>query len=325
MSIPTITPLIYPSSAEFWKSSFPTHYNYAFNTRALTNLPPEYKVTATAALSTAERFSLTTPLSLIPSSINRTHVGKYYICHWQKAGVPPNSFFKIPNLNIYVACPELTFLHAARHLSFASLVQLGFELCSQYYADQSERFGQARRTLVTTSEQIIAYAKASNHISGCAKALHAAKYVLNDSNSPMETRLAIMLELPIRLGGYGLGELEMNGAISLSKHGRELIGTSEIRGDLVWRKKRLAVEYNSKTVHNNDVTYYNDNNRDTALKDSGWQYIGVTPDNIKTFSSMENIAEIIRRQLGRRAKKELLSSYEKERQRVYNELFKKSE
>lgn len=317
-----IIPIIYPSAAEFWKSGFPTHYNYAFNNRMLTSLPDEYKVTADIALSVAERFSLATPLSLFPSSVNRFHTGKYYTTRWQKTPMPTNSFFKIPNLNIYVACPELVFIQAARHLDLVHLILLGFELCSQYYPDQNGKFGQNKRTLVTTAEQIISYAKASNHMHGSTKAIHAAKYILNYSNSPMESRLAIMLGLPIRLGGYGLSKLEMNGAITLSKHGRELTGTTEIHGDLVWRAKNLAVEYNSKTVHNNDSTFYNDVNRATALKDSGWQYIGVTPDNIKTFVAMENLAGIVRKQLGRPPKKDLLFAYEAERHEVYVDLFK---
>ncbi len=322
MSKSIVTPIIYPSAVEFWKSGFPTHYNYAFNNQNLTNLPPEYKVTADAALSVAERFSLSLPLSLFSNPTNRAHTGKYYTTRGQKTPLPPNSFFKIPNLNIYVASPELTFLQAARRLDLINLILLGFDLCSQYYIDQSAKFYQNNRPVITTSEQIIHYAKASNNMHGSAKAIRAAKYILNLSNSPIETRLAIMFNLPIRLGGYGILGLEMNGAIKLSKQGRALTGILEIRGDLVWRTKKLAIEYNSKTVHNNAATYYNDSNRAMAMKDSGWQYIGVTPDNIKNFSSMENLAIIIRRQLGLRSKTELLSAYEHERKSVYEKLFK---
>lgn len=316
-----ITPIIYPSAAEFWKGGFPTYYGYEFNNHELTDLPSEYKVTSSAAQSAADRFSLWFPVSLISNSVNRSHEGRFYTTRCQKAPLPSNSFFKIPNHEIYVACPELTFVQAARSLDIVSLVHLGFDLCSQYYADKNAEFGQSNRTIITTKEQLIAYAKSSNHMHGSAKAIRAARYVLDNSNSPMETRLAILLELPIRLGGYGLSGLEMNRAIELSKHSRALLGITEIRGDLVWRKKRLAVEYNSKIVHNNDAAFYNDVNRATALKDSGWKYIGVTPDNIKTFFAMENLASIIRKQLGLPAKKEMLSTYEHERQAIYHNLF----
>ncbi len=322
MSLPIITPIIYPSSIEFWKSGLPTFYDYAFNNRPLTNLPPEYHVSSIAAQDAAERLSLWFPLSLISNTVNTGHSGKFYTTRSQKTPLPQNSFFKIPNHEIYVACPELTFLQAARHLDLLELVLLGFDLCAQYYSDKNAKYGQATRTIPTTAEQIIEYAMGSNHMHGSTQAIRAAKYVLSDSNSPMETRLAILLKLPIRLGGYGLQNLEMNSAIKLSKRGGALMGVAEIRGDLVWRKKQLAVEYNSKSVHNNDAAFYNDSNRATALRDSGWKYIGVTPDNIKNFSSMENLARIIRGQLGLPEKDELLSAYEYERQLAYNKLFK---
>lgn len=74
MSISIITPIIYPASAEFWRSSYPIHYDYSFNKKELTDLPNEYKVSSSVAHSVAERLSLPTPLSLIASTINKTHV-----------------------------------------------------------------------------------------------------------------------------------------------------------------------------------------------------------------------------------------------------------
>ncbi len=321
MSQSIITPIIYPTSAEFWKGGFPTFYGYAYNNRMLTDLPDEYRVTSLAAQDAAERLSLLFPVSLISKNVNRSHEGKFYTTRCHKLPLPPNSFFKVPNFNIYIACPELTFVQAARHLDFIKLVLLGFNLCAQYYSDKDATFGQTGRTIITTAEQIIAYAKSSNHMYGSAKAIHAAKYVLSDSNSPMESRLAIMLGLPIRLGGYGLSGLEMNGAVKLSKNGRALIGYAKIRGDLVWRKKHVIVEYNSKLAHNNDAAFYNDSNRATAFRASGWKYIGVTPDNIKNFFAMENLASIIRDQLGLPKKMEMLSAYENERRANYRALF----
>ncbi len=323
MSISIITPIIYPTSAEFWRSAYPIHFDYAFNNKVLSDLPTEYKVSANAARGAAERFSLPTPLSLVSTSINKTHVGKFYTTTKQKSPLPPKSFFKIPNFNIFVACPELTFIQAARHLNLISLIRLGFDLCAQYYSDKEAIFGQTSRPPITTPEQIIKYAMNSNNMRGSVKAIRAAKYVLDSSNSPMETRLAIILEIPVRWGGYGLTGLEMNGTVKLSKLGVQLTGASEIHGDLVWRKKKLVVEYNSKTVHNNDLTYYKDANRINAYRDSGWNCIVVTPNNIKTFGAIENIAEIIRKQLGRPSRQELLSTYEKERKEVFNKLFTK--
>ena len=55
MSIPIITPIIYPSAEEFWKGGLPTFYGYAYNNRVLTNLPAKYKVSSMAAQSAADR------------------------------------------------------------------------------------------------------------------------------------------------------------------------------------------------------------------------------------------------------------------------------
>lgn len=316
-----ITPIIYPSAAEFWRGRLPSQLGYTFNCTRMSDLPSDFHVSRNEVNIASQILGLPLPLSLYGGSSSNTHTGEIYITRRQKSSFSPGSFIKLPSTNIYIASPELTFLHAARYLNIPSLIRLGFDLCAQYYTDNTAEFGQSNRVAVSTSEKLIAYANENKNSYGCAKAACAASYVLDLSNSPMESNLAIILELPIKMGGYGLGGIEMNGSIELSTLGKALTKLREIRGDLVWREKRLTVEYNSKAVHNNAASFYNDSNRSAALKDSGWKCIAVTPDNIKTFADMENIAGVIRKQLGLHTRKDTLASHAAQRQAVYNELF----
>lgn len=321
MDIQIVTPIIYPSAAEFWRGRLPSQLGYTFNCTRMSDLPSDFRVSKDAVKIASQILGLSLPLSLFGGAGNNTHSCDCYTTRTQKSDFSPGSFIKLPNVDIYIASPELTFLHAARYLNIPNLIRLGFDLCAQYYTDNMAEFGQSNRVAVSTSEKLTAYANENKNAYGCAKAASAASFVLNLSNSPMESTLAIILELPIKMGGYGLSGIEMNGSIELSTLGKALTKLNKIRGDLVWREKKLVVEYNSKAVHNNASSFYNDSNRAAALRDSGWKCVVVTPDNIKTFADMENIASVIRKQLGLPAKKEILASHVAQRQAVYNELF----
>lgn len=321
MGIQTITPLINQSAMEFWKGKMPNVFGYNYKKRILCDLPSEYQVSSKEAVWVSELLGLKLPLSLYSGFVNQHHTGINYKSYFQKVPLPKRCFFEIPDMNIYVASPELTFLQGARYLDFASLVRLGFDLCAQYYVDDSTIYGQSSRIPITTPEHIRNFINGCPPMRGSKKAERAAFHILGLSNSPMESTLAVILCLPMRLGGYGLDGMEMNGYIELSARGRRLVGRSGIRGDLVWRQNMLALEYNSKTAHNTDAAFYNDSNRTTALKDSGWKCIAVTPSNIKSFEAMENLAGIIRKQLGLRPNEEVLSKYKSKRREVYEELF----
>ena len=291
-----IVPVIYPSAGEFWLHSDPyTLIGYSFNSRKLMDLPAgyEFSVTSKIALEVAEILDVSTPLFLTAPHQNYKRKGRS--CVVQKHSVfPPNSFVYLRRreFNIYLACPELCFLLAARSLDLIDLVKFGYDLCALYYENPESKYGQSDRVSYTFTSLIKDYLVANRSFHSSVKALKALKYVYDFSNSPMETRLAMFSSLSEKYGGCGMRLSSMNKAIILTEEGRQLTGYGELHGDLVF--DRVVVEYNSNALHLDAAHYTDDMNRQTALKLAGYDYIAVTAGNIKNYYSLINVMNAIR-------------------------------
>ena len=81
------------------------------------------------------------------------------------------------------------------------LIQLGFELCGTYDTTN----GDVRECApLTTVDRLDAFLASLGPMHGKKNASYALRYVANNSASPRETALAMLLCLPYRMGGYGI-------------------------------------------------------------------------------------------------------------------------
>lgn len=124
---------------------------------------------------------------------------------------PSRSFHRIAD-GLHVASLELAFLQMARELDFLNLARLGFELCGSYSLDARAERGFFDRAPLTDPRKIRSFAEASPHLKRRKAVLRALQHVLPGSASPAETRLAMLLSLPCRLGGFGLPKPLMTSA-----------------------------------------------------------------------------------------------------------------
>lgn len=251
-----IVPIIYPSAGEFWlnfnNGSFP---DYSIQNRRLTNLPKGYqfKVTAHDAIAVAKYLSVSSPLYLTAPAMKYKRYGKNCIVLSREIPFPENSFvcIKHKQYDIYIASPELCFLQAARSLDFKDLVKFGYDLCAQYSIDPTSETGQRGRKLITSVNILKEYAKKNRSFYNSILARKALRYVHENSNSPMETKLAIFASLPEDQGGCAIPGLEMNKSIKLSNYGKLLLNCSEIRADLAYKKNiwQLSITVIHFTLH----------------------------------------------------------------------------
>lgn len=297
-----IVPIIYPSAGEFWlNSNADAFLGYSLNNRKLTNLPEnyDYNVTAYAAEEVAAILNLSTPLHLTSPDIRFKRSGHKCVIQTRPSPFPKNSFVHVKKqqYDIYIASPELCFLQAARRLDFLDLVKFGYDLCSIYYADVSSKYSQHNRISFTSVPLLKEYALNNHSFYGSAIARKALSFVRDNSNSPMETRLAMFICLPSEYGGCGISDLEMNKVIRLTDAGRIINGCAELRADLAVTQKRLAIEYNSNAFHLTPDQYTSDMNRQIGFSLAGWKYIPITAGNIKSVHALVDIMNIIRDEL----------------------------
>lgn len=126
-------------------------------------------------------------------------------------------------------------------------------------------------------------------------------YLADGSASPRETKQALVLGLPHRHGGYGLGVPRMNYLVKASPAARALTGKSCFRCDLCWPGAKLDVEYQSRWAHEGEAKRLEDSRRANALASMGWTVVSITNDELDSLVATDAIADTIRRHMGKRS------------------------
>ena len=149
------------------------------------------------------------------------------------------------------SCPERMFVELAALLGLVDLVAVGDFLVRRRH---------------TTSAALVAYCSRSQD-AHASSARRAASYVRDRVDSPMETRLRMLIVLA------GLPEPEVNVTI------RDQGGTILMRVDLCYRRARLAIEYDGRHHVELEEQWDRDVERRDDLDDS-WRMLTVTSKGI---------------------------------------------
>ena len=218
-------------------------------------------------------------------------------CFVRPQRFPARSFCRI-NKTTYVVSPELLFLESAIHMDFLQLLLLGYELTAKHVIDTTDIRGICKSKPLITAEKLQTYLAHFDRYKGLDKARKAADLVSGKSASPMETRLAILLTLPRRLGGFGLPKPVMNHRIAIDSDKSQGFNKGNLEFDLFWKKGNLAVEYDSDLFHSSDSKIGDDSAKRNAALRHGYKVITVTKDEFADINRMEDIARNISRVIG---------------------------
>lgn len=218
------------------------------------------------------------------------------IYHTWQGDLPTGSVARIAP-GVCVCSPELAFLQMAQTLDEISQIQLGFELCGSYSLDARADGGFFKRSPLTTPEKLGALCAIAQGRHGVKRAKTAAQRVITGSASPAETRLAMMLSMPCRLGGAGLPSPVLNHRISLSSYQQRLLQRRYFLCDLYWPEKQLAVEYDSDSFHIGPDRIAKDAQRRNALEHLDVKVITATSQTCRDPQQLNAISRMIARRL----------------------------
>ncbi len=323
-------PIVFPSAAEFWLKTDPDLIYYAFNNRRLCDLPDDFFCAAPAsgkmrqaARDILRTLDLTSPLTLVCRDPDMRRSSANLRIRSCSVGFPPASFFHMKKAghDLYIACPELCFWQASAKLDRLQLIKLGFDLCSIYMPNEKSEYGQQSRTLITSAELIGQYLNNFNGCKGIKKARHALCRICDFSNSPMETRLAIIAVLPIEEGGYGLPLPDLNYGIRLTPDATRVLGRNELRVDMAWPAQKFAVEYNSNLSHLSADQLTEDANRISVLTRVGYTLITLTAGNVMEMHKLDSAMQLIRHSLGLPDAEKEFDAFRYERRQIYDKLW----
>lgn len=254
--------------------------------------------------------------------------------HVLSAEIPPGSFQTDDTLGLTFATPQLTLLTMAPLVSIYQLAMAAYELCGSFAIfDPGEELQKqidavnaqrltwpggwrqvhttegsatdlwARDPLVTISE-LEEYCKKAKGIRGTEKLAKAVRMVNGVCASPLEVQASMMLGLPPRLGGEGIGPFSNNHAITLSAAARTLAGQSTCYADLYFEgtdnRPPVVIECQGRVVHDSSEQGGVDANRTLALQDMGMDVILLTREQLADQERFDAFLGHLRRKLGAR-------------------------
>ncbi len=232
-------------------------------------------------------------------------------CHVWMTPIAEKSFVAIGH-DVFVASPTLCFLQAANSLSYFELAELGYELCGAYSRTPGSGNGFIDRyNRLTTPKQIETICHKLEGASGRKLALKAVRRVLPNSKSPAETDMAIKTVFSLIEGGHGYPHPELNGEVTLTDQALQIAYKPHIYPDMMWRKEKLCLEYESHLHHERASDRKRDSVRRNALGCMGFKVITVTPSQLQSIAEFDGIMNEVAHHLGIRTRPTSQKTFEK--------------
>lgn len=240
-------------------------------------------------------------------------------CHTCAHPLPSASFVPIPSplpdLDLYVVSPELAFVQQAFSADLQSSVYCGMALCSEYRSDSATGSGVTLRQFddapLTSPARLAAYLDRLQSVPGASRAAQALPFVRGKSRSPKESGLAMTFGLPLRFGGFHLGEVALNERIDIV-NGKDEAGNPRLttrypdltitNHDRCGRKRTVAIDYDGFSLHTDPHAMARDNRRrnEIATVEKLDQHFTLTTDDVSDFRYLDSFADRVRKSLGQR-------------------------
>lgn len=247
---------------------------------------------------------LLAPIDLVVADGKSRRARSFIHSHVWQSPEKALSFLKLED-DLYVSGPEACFVQMGKFFDVVQLAQIGFELCGSYSRSKKENIGFFARKPLTSRKRIAAYLKKLPPGSGVDKAAKALEFVRDCSASPMETCLALLLGLPVKMGGYGLGVPALNVEVKAPSGIRSKATWHTYHCDLFWEESKVAIEYNSTLFHSGEEAIFHDSERMNDLVSFGYNVLTVTRPQIANPDRMDVVAEIVAKMMGHRIRPRL--------------------
>jgi very-short-patch-repair endonuclease len=242
------------------------------------------------------------PLHLLVGDVNARRIRNDVSFHTCGESLRAGSLCETSR-GFWVSSPEYCFLQMASTVSLLELIILGYELCGLYRLapnPENGEIGLISANPLTNTARLTDFLAKSEGMKGRKRALRALQHIADNSASPRETALTMLLCLPYKLGGFGFKLPELNYRIDISKTHRSTASKSHYYCDLFWPAPKLAVEYDSDQFHTESEQIASDAKRRNALESQGITVITVTRQQVNAVVEFNKVGALISKHLGKR-------------------------
>lgn len=250
-----------------------------------------------STLTTCEFGLLKPPIHILVPRREGRRRSSLFSAHLWGSALPEPAFVRVCP-GTYASTPAFLFLQMATELSLARLALLGYRLCGTYAEDGRAKHGLRSRNALMSTREVVRRLESLRGLRGIKRAREALGFVLDGAASPMEAAVALLLSMPLKVGGYGLPQPMLNCRIDLPGELRGAVAQDCYVCDLLWPKHRVAVEYDSDMFHTGSRRIAHDSERRNALAYLGITVVTVTRRQAMSLPAMDRVAAQLRGLLG---------------------------
>ena len=244
---------------------------------------------------------LTTPMEILVGNRNARKTCRDITCRTYVGQGIEGGFIRVAP-NLFVSSPELCFMQLASELTLIKLIEIGYELCGGYRLEIPNNSGRGFRDdlPLTSVAELSAFVEKTERLKGRKNARKALRHITDNSKSPRETILSMLLTLPNNLGGYGFSKPKLNYRIDLPPLKNKTGQTKTYYCDLYWPEVKMDVEYDSDLYHTQPEQMAMDAIKKNDLTSLGIKVYTVTSRQVASRDEMQRIAEQLSKVLGKR-------------------------
>lgn len=223
---------------------------------------------------------------------------------------------EIDGLQVWVVSPEMCLVHLASQAGVCGALALSYEFCGRYRRKSALAGGSTLYDVFPlASAQSIARTVDRLGSSGESRPLRwVLSHTLDGAMSPQESALAILLAMPVSMGGYGLPAPVLNATLDASGIAHSLARGRRIICDLCWPDQRVSIEYDSAQEHSGSERMMHDAVRYNLLKSLGYTTFMATWNQLRSVEETDRIAFALAKALGVRLRLRAACFREKQRE-----------
>lgn len=184
---------------------------------------------------------------------------------------------------LVAVAPETSWAQTAGYLGVRAAREAAWELTGTFRVDPDAPFGLAERRPLTSVQQCREAAALLTGGTVPKPIERTLQGVLDEAASPAEGRVACLMTLSRRRGGYDLPKPLLNPNVILNDDERFLVGTASVRPDFLWPEAGVVLEYDSDSAHfDNDAAARarHDAHKRNLYESRGWRHLSLTRDQL---------------------------------------------